>query len=54
MPIEQFIRIEISDKKHIIASRQIGNETAFTQLATTSNRGTAERLVNQLNQTQKK
>jgi hypothetical protein len=48
---EQFIRIEVSDKKHIIASRMIGSEDSFTQIATATNRGNAERLVNKLNST---
>ena len=48
--IEQFIRIEISDKKHIIASRMIGHDTAFTFIADVKNRGHAERLVKTLNQ----
>lgn len=47
--IEQYIRIEVSDRQHIIASRQIGSKEAFLQIATTRNRSMAERMVAMLN-----
>lgn len=48
-PPEQFIRVEMSDKKHIIASRLIGGSGAYNYVAETKNRGHAERMVNKLN-----
>lgn len=46
---EQFIRVEISDKKHMICSRVIGSNDAFTEVATVKNRSRAESMVKQLN-----